>query len=236
MIETSAVLGVAAAALGLVLTPGPNMMYLVSRTVSQGRRAGLVSLGGVAVGFGVYLAAATAGITAVFAMVPALYLALKVAGALYLVYLAWKTLRPGGVALFAPTELPADPARRLFAMGLVTNLLNPKIAILYMALIPQFVVPAHGRVWLQSLSLGAVQIVIAVTVNGLIVLSAGAVSTFLARRPLWLRAQRYVTGTVLGAMAALVLSDRTRGGGGGAAPRRPPRRAGAPPPAPARAP
>ncbi|MFE3758255.1 LysE family translocator [Nocardia tengchongensis] len=210
MIETSAVLGVAAAALGLVLTPGPNMMYLVSRTVSQGRRAGLVSLGGVAVGFGVYLAAATAGITAVFAMVPALYLALKVAGALYLVYLAWKTLRPGGVALFSPTELPADPARRLFAMGLVTNLLNPKIAILYMALIPQFVAPAHGRVWLQSLSLGAVQIVIAVTVNGLIVLSAGAVSTFLARRPLWLRAQRYVTGTVLGAMAALVLSDRTR--------------------------
>ncbi|MFE2960818.1 LysE family translocator [Nocardia tengchongensis] len=210
MIETSAVLGVAAAALGLVLTPGPNMMYLVSRTVSQGRRAGLVSLGGVAVGFGVYLAAATAGITAVFAMVPALYLVLKVAGALYLVYLAWKTLRPGGVALFAPTELPADPARRLFAMGLVTNLLNPKIAILYMALIPQFVVPAHGRVWLQSLVLGAVQIAIAVTVNGLIVLSAGAVSTFLARRPLWLRAQRYVTGTVLGAMAALVLSDRTR--------------------------
>ncbi|WP_458688025.1 LysE family translocator [Nocardia tengchongensis] len=210
MIEASAVLGVAAAALGLVLTPGPNMMYLVSRTVSQGRRAGLVSLGGVAVGFGVYLAAATAGITAVFAMVPALYLALKVAGALYLVYLAWKTLRPGGVALFAPTELPADPARRLFAMGLVTNLLNPKIAILYMALIPQFVVPAHGRVWLQSLSLGAVQIAIAVTVNGLIVLSAGAVSTFLARRPLWLRAQRYVTGSVLGAMAALVLSDRTR--------------------------
>ncbi|MFE3023234.1 LysE family translocator [Nocardia tengchongensis] len=210
MIETSAVLGVAAAALGLVLTPGPNMMYLVSRTVSQGRRAGLVSLGGVAVGFGVYLAAATAGITAVFAMVPALYLALKVAGALYLVYLAWKTLRPGGVGLFAPTDLPADPARRLFAMGLVTNLLNPKIAILYMALIPQFVVPAHGRVWLQSLSLGAVQIAIAVTVNGLIVLSAGAVSTFLARRPLWLRAQRYVTGTVLGAMAALVLSDRTR--------------------------
>ncbi|MEC3955256.1 LysE family translocator [Nocardia sp. CDC153] len=210
MIETTAVLGVAAAALGLVLTPGPNMMYLVSRTVSQGRRAGLVSLAGVAVGFGVYLAAATAGITAVFAMVPALYLSLKVAGAVYLLYLAWKTLRPGGTGLFTPTELPADPARRLFTMGLVTNLLNPKIAILYMALIPQFVVPAHGEVWLQSLCLGAVQIAIAITVNGLIVLSAGAISTFLAGRPLWLRAQRFVTGTVLGAMAALVLNDRTR--------------------------
>lgn len=210
MIETSALLGVAVAALGLVLTPGPNMMYLVSRTISQGRRAGLVSLAGVALGFGVYLVAATAGITAVFAMVPALYLALKVTGALYLVYLAWKTLRPGGVSLFAPTELPADSPRRLFGMGLVTNLLNPKIAILYMALIPQFVTPARGQVWLQSLTLGAVQIAIAVTVNGLIVLSAGAISTFLARRPLWLRAQRFVTGTVLGAMAALVLNDRTR--------------------------
>ncbi|AYF73372.1 LysE family translocator [Nocardia yunnanensis] len=210
MIETSAALGVAAAELGLVLTPGPNMMYLVSRTVSQGRRAGLVSLAGVAVGFGVYLVAATAGITAVFGMVPTLYLALKVAGACYLLYLAWKTLRPGGVSPFSPTELPADPARRLFTMGLVTNLLNPKVAILYMALIPQFIVPAHGRVWLQSLCLGSIQIGVALTVNGLIVLSAGAVASFLAGRPLWLRLQRWVTGSVLGAMAALVLSDRTR--------------------------
>ncbi|MGW4247921.1 LysE family translocator [Nocardia sp. NPDC004722] len=210
MIETTAMLGVAAAELGLVLTPGPNMMYLVSRTISQGRRAGLVSLAGVAVGFGTYMVAAAVGITAVFAMVPALYLALKVAGAGYLLYLAWKILRPGGVSPFAPVELPPDSTRRLFTMGLVTNLLNPKIAVLYMALIPQFVVPAHGRVWLQSLCLGAVQTSIAVVMNGLIVLSAGAIATFLARRPLWLRAQRLVTGTVLGAMAALVLSDRTR--------------------------
>ncbi|GAB4582941.1 LysE family translocator [Nocardia sp. IFM 10818] len=210
MIETTAVLGVAAAALGMVLTPGPNMMYLVSRTVSQGRRAGMVSLSGVAVGFAVYLAAATAGITAVFAMVPALYLALKLAGAAYLGWLAWKVLRPGGVSAFTPTELPADPTRRLFTMGLVTNLLNPKIAIMYMALIPQFVAPDHGQVWLQSLALGAVQIVIALTVNSLIVVGAGTVATFLAGRPLWLRAQRYVTGSVLGAMAALVATDKAR--------------------------
>lgn len=203
-------LGVAAAELGLVLTPGPNMMYLVSRTISQGRRAGLVSLAGVAVGFGVYLVAATVGITAIFAVVPALYLALKVAGAMYLLYLAWKILRPGGVSLFEPSELPADSTRRLFGMGLVTNLLNPKVAILYMALIPQFVIPARGQVWLQSLCLGSIQIGIAVVINGLIVLSAGAIAAFLADRPLWLRAQRFVTGSVLGGMAALVLSDRTR--------------------------
>ncbi|QIS17515.1 LysE family translocator [Nocardia terpenica] len=210
MIETSAVLGVALAELGLVLTPGPNMMYLVSRTVSQGRRAGLVSLTGVAVGFLCYLAAATAGITAIFAVVPGLYLALKLAGALYLGWLAWKALRPGGVSAFAPVDLPADSTRKLFTMGLVTNLLNPKIAILYMALIPQFVHPAQGSVWLQSLVLGAVQIVIALLVNGLIVLAAGAIATFLADRPLWLRAQRWITGTLLGTIAVLLATDRAR--------------------------
>lgn len=203
-------IGVAAAALGMVLTPGPNMMYLVSRTVSQGRRAGLVSLSGVAAGFAVYLAAATAGITAVFAVVPGLYLAVKVAGAGYLLWLAWQALRPGGTSVFAPMALPADPTRRLFAMGMVTNLLNPKIAIMYMALIPQFVAPDHGQVWLQSLCLGMVQITVALAVNCLIVLGAGGISTFLTGRPLWLRVQRYLMGSMLGAIAVLLATDRAR--------------------------
>ncbi|MFQ6394318.1 LysE family translocator [Nocardia sp. KC 131] len=193
----------------MVLTPGPNMMYLVSRTVSQGRRAGLVSLSGVAVGFLAYLVAATVGITAIFAMVPGLYLAMKLAGAAYLAYLAWKTLR-GGISVFETSDLPADSTRRLFTMGLVTNLLNPKIAIIYMALIPQFVTPEHGRIWLQSLVLGSVQIGIALTVNGLIVLGAATIAVFLSGRPLWLRAQRWVTGTMLGAIAILLVTDRTR--------------------------
>ncbi|GAA5065990.1 LysE family translocator [Nocardia callitridis] len=199
-----------AAALGMVLTPGPNMMYLVSRTVSQGRRAGLISLGGVAAGFGCYLAAATAGITAVFAVVPGLYLAVKLAGAGYLAWLAWQALRPGGVSAFTPSALPADRPRRLFGMGLLTNLLNPKIAIMYMALIPQFVTPEHGAVWRQSLCLGAVQIAVALTVNGLIVLGASGIASFLAGRPLWLRTQRYVMGTMLGTIAVLLATDRTR--------------------------
>ncbi|MFI5715401.1 LysE family translocator [Nocardia sp. NPDC051750] len=210
MIETSAVAGVAVAALGLVLTPGPNMMYLVSRTISQGRRAGLISLAGVAAGFGVYLAAAATGITAVFTLVPELYTALKVAGAAYLLWLAWQTLRPGAVSVFAPETLPRDASGRLFTMGLVTNLLNPKIAVMYLALIPQFVAPGAGPVWSQSLYLGAVQIAVALTVNALIVCTAGAVSSFLTGRRLWLRAQRLLMGTVLGTMAALLLTDRAR--------------------------
>ncbi|MEU8897912.1 LysE family translocator [Nocardia sp. NPDC048505] len=210
MVQTAAILGVAAAALGMVLTPGPNMMYLVSRTVSQGRRAGLISLAGVAAGFGVYLAAATAGITAVFAVVPGLYLAVKLAGAAYLLWLAWQAIKPGGTSVFAPTALPADPVRRLFTMGLVTNLLNPKIAIMYMALIPQFVAPERGQVWLQSLGLGAVQIAVALTVNGLIVLGAGGIAGFLTGRPLWLRAQRWVMGSMLGAIAVKLATDKAR--------------------------
>ena len=151
MISLSAALGMALVELALVLTPGPNMMYLVSRSISQGRRAGLVSLGGVAVGFVVYLVAAVLGLTAVFTAVPALYTGVKIAGAIYLGWLAWKVLRPGGHSPFETRELPRDSAGRLFTMGFLTNLLNPKIAILYVALLPQFIDPAAGNIALQSL-------------------------------------------------------------------------------------
>lgn len=204
MISLTAATAVAAFALGLVLTPGPNMMYLVSRSVTQGRRAGLVSLGGVAAGFLVYVAAATAGLTAVFTLVPALYTVIKLAGAAYLLWLAWQALRPGGTAAFTPAELPADPPRRLFTMGLVTNLLNPKIAILYVSLLPQFADPERGSMAVQILLLGLLQITIAITVNALIVLGAGGIAAFLGRRPGWRRVQRYAMGSVLAGLAVQI--------------------------------
>ena len=220
MISAGAGLGMAVVALGLVLTPGPNMLYLVSRSITQGRRAGLVSLLGVAAGFVVYLAAAVAGIATVFSEVPAAYTVLRLAGAAYLLWLAWKTLRPGGGSVFSPEELPPDgPSpplhgplgpRRLFAMGFLTNLLNPKIAVLYVSLLPQFIDPDRGSVALQSLTLGAIQASIAVSGNAVIVLTAGTIAIFLARRPGWLRAQRYFMGTVLGALAVHLLTERTR--------------------------
>ncbi|NED95231.1 LysE family translocator [Phytoactinopolyspora alkaliphila] len=210
MVSTAAILGIAVVALGLVLTPGPNMIYLVSRSITQGRRAGLISLLGVAAGFLIYLTAATAGLTAVFAAVPAAYTVLKLAGAAYLLYLAWQAVRPGGTSVFAPREMAVDPARRLFTMGLVTNVLNPKIAVLYVSLLPQFIDPTRGSVALQSLILGSSQIAIALLVNAMIVLFAGSLATFLAQRPLWLRAQRYVMGTVLGGLAVKLATDRSR--------------------------
>jgi threonine/homoserine/homoserine lactone efflux protein len=205
---TGALLGIAAVAIGLVLTPGPNMIYLVSRSITQGRRAGLISLLGVAAGFLVYLVAATAGLATLFAIVPTVYTTLKLAGAAYLLWLAWKAVRPGGDSAFAPKALPADPPRRLFAMGLVTNLLNPKIAILYVSLLPQFVDPGRGNVAEQTLLLGLTQIAVALTVNAAIVLTAGSVAGFLAKRPAWLRAQRYFMGTVLAGLAVKIAAER----------------------------
>ncbi|MFD0470267.1 LysE family translocator [Nonomuraea thailandensis] len=139
MVEQSAVIGVVLVALGMVLSPGPNMMYLVSRSTSQGRRAGIISLAGVAAGFLVYLVGANLGLAVVFSAFPGLLTVIRIAGAMYLLWLAWKTLKPGGVSVFATREVPPDSPRRLFLMGLMTNLLNPKIALLYVSVLPQFI-------------------------------------------------------------------------------------------------
>jgi len=168
-----------------------------------------VSLLGVAVGFLAYLAAATAGLTAIFLAVPAAYTALKIAGAAYLLYLAWQAVRPGARSAFDPVTLTADRPRRLFAMGLVTNLLNPKIAVLYVALLPQFIDHERGSVALQSLTLGGIQIGVALLANALIVLGAGSLARFLTARPVWLRVQRYVMGGVLGSLAVRLATDRS---------------------------
>ncbi|MEU7862302.1 LysE family translocator [Nonomuraea sp. NPDC049141] len=203
-------LGIALVSLGMVLTPGPNMIYLVSRSITQGRRAGLISLIGVALGFTVYLTATCLGLTAIFAYVPAAYTVLKLAGAAYLLWLAWNAVKPGGTSAFEPRELEIEPPRKLFAMGLLTCLLNPKIAILYLSLLPQFIDPAMGHVLLQSLALGSVQIFIGTLVNALIAVSAGTLAAFLARRPLWLRIQRYFMGTVLAGIAVHLVADRSK--------------------------
>ncbi len=210
VVSTEALIGIALVELGLVVMPGPNMIYLVSRSVAQGRRAGLTSLAGVGVGFLVYLLAATAGLATLFALVPQIYVALKLAGAAYLLWLAWNALRPGGGSAFTPNALEPDRPRKLFGMGLLTCLLNPKIAILYISLLPQFVDPSRGHVGTQSLILGLTQTAVGVAVNAIFVITAGSVAIFFSRKPLWSRIHRYLTGTALAVFAVKLATDRTQ--------------------------
>lgn len=210
MPEFSSLLAFALIALGMVLTPGPNMIYLISRSICQGRTAGLISLGGVALGFVFYMICAALGITALVMAVPHAYDTLRIGGALYLSYLAWQALKPGGRSPFHVRELPADSPRRLFLMGFVTNLLNPKIAVMYLSLMPQFIEPGHGSVLMQSLVLGATQIIISVTVNAIIAVMAGSIAVFLAGRPLWQQVQRWLMGTVLAGLAIRMLAEGRR--------------------------
>lgn len=191
----------ALAALVMVLTPGPNMVYCVSRSLSQGRTAGLISLGGVLVGFVVHLVAASLGLTALLLAVPIAFDAIKLAGAAYLLWLAWQALRPGGRTPFEARQLAIDSPARLFRMGFITNLLNPKVAMFYLAFFPQFLHPEQGSVLLQSLQLGTIQILVSGGVNALLVLGAARIADVLARRRIWLAVQRYLMGGVLGFLA-----------------------------------
>jgi threonine/homoserine/homoserine lactone efflux protein len=196
--------------LGMVLTPGPNMMYLVSRSICQGRKAGLISLGGVATGFVFYMLCAAFGITALVMAVPYAYDALRFAGAIYLLVLAWQAIKPGGRSPFQVRDLPVDGPRRLYAMGLFTSLLNPKVAVLYMSLLPQFIQPEKGSVLSQAIVLGFTQITVSVLSNGTIAMMAGSVAGFLASRPAWALAQRWLMATVLGGLALRMALEARR--------------------------
>jgi threonine/homoserine/homoserine lactone efflux protein len=195
----------------LVLTPGPNLMYLISRTLCQGRAAGIVSLAGTTSGLLFYAVAAAFGLTAVFVAVPVLFDIVRWAGAAYLLWLAWDAVRPrGGGGLFARRDLPTVAPAVLYRTGILTSILNPKVALFYLALFPQFVDPARGSVLLQSLLLAAVQIVIAAIGDLLFVLAAARVARWLAERPAWLTAQRWVLGGVFGAIAVKLAFDSRR--------------------------
>jgi threonine/homoserine/homoserine lactone efflux protein len=195
----------------LVLTPGPNLMYLISRTLCQGRAAGIVSLAGTTTGLLFYALAAAFGLTAVFVAVPLLFDIVRWAGAAYRLWLAWDAVRPrGSGGLFAQRDLPPIAPRVLYRTGILTSILNPKVALFYLALFPQFVDPARGSVLLQSLVLAAVQIAIAFAGDLLFVLAAASVARWLAERPAWVTAQRWVLGGVFGAIAVKLALDSRR--------------------------
>lgn len=201
MISLSTITALAFIALISALTPGPNMIYLVSRSICQGRVAGFISLAGIASGSLVYIVCTSLGITSIIMALPYAYDALRFAGAAYLLYLAWQALKPSGRAGFQVRNLPPDSNRKLFTIGLVTSVLNPKAAVFYLSLLPQFLDPSRGYVLLQSVLLGLTQIAVAVVTYSLIIAAAGAVTVFLSGQSRWIVVQRWIMATVLGGLA-----------------------------------
>ncbi len=195
----------AIAALVMVLTPGPNMVYCISRTLTQGHYAGFISWSGVALGFLVHLLAASFGLTALLLAVPLAFEALKIAGACYLLWLAWQAVKPNGHSAFEVRHLPADSTSTLFHMGFITNALNPKVAMFYLSFFPQFVHPERGSILLQSFTLGAIHIAMSALVFSGLILGAASISKILTKSHFWMAAQRWIMGAVLSALAIRLL-------------------------------
>jgi threonine/homoserine/homoserine lactone efflux protein len=193
------------AALALLLVPGPAVVYIVARSIHEGRRAGLASVVGIHVGTLVHIAAATLGLSAVIASSAVAFTAVKVAGAIYLVALGLWTLfsrhAEPDVALEGEQNL-----RRAFAQGIVVNVLNPKTALFFLAFLPQFVDPNAARPALQIAFLGFLFALLGLVTDSIWALAAGTAGGVLRRSRRFVRAQRYVTGTVyvgLGVATAL---------------------------------
>ena len=162
----------AVASAGLVLVPGPAVLYIVTRGVVHGRRGGLISVFGVEAGNVLQVLAATVGLAAVIASSAAAFTVVKYAGAAYLVYLGIRALRSRDIA--APAAAGSSgSARRLFAEGFVVGALNPKLALFLLAFLPQFIDPAAGPAWSQTLALGLIFNVIATIGDVLFALAAG---------------------------------------------------------------
>ena len=200
----------ALAAWTLLIIPGPAVLYIVARGIDQGRRAALVSALGIQVGALFHVAAATVGVSAILLSSAVAFTLVKYAGAAYLIYLGVRTL----LSREAPHErVDAAPKalRRVFAQGVVVNLLNPKTALFFFAFLPQFVDPDRGAVAAQTLLLGGLFLVIATCSDSLYALLAGTAGGWLKRNAGFLRAQRYVAGGIylaLGLTTALAGSDR----------------------------
>lgn len=193
------------ASLVLLLVPGPAVLYIVARSVEQGRAAGLVSVLGIHLGTIVHIVAAAVGLSALIVSSAVAFAVVKYLGAAYLIWIGIRTLLAREAASEAPA-IPAGRLRRVFRDGFVVNLFNPKTAIFFLSFLPQFVDPARGALHWQILVLGLTFMGLGIVSDGLFALVAGAAGDFLRSNGRFLRVQRWFAGTSfigLGITAAL---------------------------------
>lgn len=196
------------ASLAILAIPGPAVVYIVTRSISQGRAAGIASVLGINLAALTYAAAAALGLTAILLTSALAFNLVKWAGAAYLIYLGIKAFL--SKSELETVEVKKDSLRRIFAQGYMVNLLNPKMAFFTFAFLPQFVDPSHGSVALQILVLGGLFALMAIISDGTYALLASALGGWLQRNPLILKRQKYVAGSIyigLGVTTAITGSN-----------------------------
>ena len=210
MIDLSTLALFAVACLALTVSPGPDMLLIASRSISQGKGSGFSTLAGIQAGTYCHALAAALGLSQLFLVVPIAYDVVRYAGAAYLLYLAWKTFGANGTA-FAPSATQRHHAiGAMFRQGLLTNLLNPKMALFVLALFPQFVRPEAGSVALQIMVLATVLNLIGLVVNGIVIVTASRLGRLFAGSGRWRRLPQMLLATVFAGLAVRLAFDSRR--------------------------
>jgi threonine/homoserine/homoserine lactone efflux protein len=209
MIETTSLLIFMGASLALLLVPGPAVLYIVARSVDQGRTAGLVSVWGIGVGSLVHVTAAAVGLSALLLQSAVAFMAVKYLGAAYLIYLGIMTLRRESKTV-SVGEIEKKPLKRIFRQGIVVNVLNPKTALFFFAFLPQFVDAGNGSVTLQILMLGMIFTTMAILTDSGYAIVSGTLSSWLKGNQGFMTMQKKLSGGIyilLGMTTALAGSD-----------------------------
>ena len=186
------------------------MLLIASRSVSQGKASGFATLAGIQVGTYCHALAAALGLSQLFLAVPVAYDVVRYAGAAYLLYLAWQAFHSSGVTQAPAAGTRRYPIRVVFRQGLLTNLLNPKMALFVLALFPQFVDPAAGSVAVQIMLLATVLNLIGIMVNGAVILTASGLGRAFSRRTRFRRLPQILLGTVFAGLAVRLAVDGRR--------------------------
>ncbi len=196
------------ASLALIVAPGPDTFYILARGIGQGRRAGAISALGTSTGLLVHTTAAALGLAVLLQTSLVAYTIIKFVGATYLIYLGVKTFLTKQAALVTPAT--GKPSwRRMYLQGMLTNVLNPKVALFFVAFLPQFVDQHSGAVALHMLMLGALFATMGLAYLLLVAALSGSLGQLLNRRPAWASRIRWLTGSVMiGLGLRLVLPER----------------------------
>ncbi len=207
MLEFQTIILFSAASLALAVTPGPDMILVAARSAAQGRMAGLVTQFGVSAGSAFHAIILALGLSQLFLAIPYAYDLVRYLGAAYLLYLAWQAVTGSDSFSTQPSAGKRLSMFVIFRQGLFSNLLNPKVALFYLALFPQFLDPEKGAVAIQILVLAGIFLVIDFAVHVVVIWLAGSMRSFSANGTVFARWSRYILGAIFGGLAARLVFD-----------------------------